>query len=144
MKKRSRAHEAGSVEAGWSLSKSIFFANRVVGAVVCNQIDAASARKAAKSNQPGRDGPSRAPRNRARTPQDRAVRSRIDPARASGAARSSESASQDAPSHSAHRPAGRMGPLLDRASSNFVIDLINVVHDHRFSASPGKGSGEET
>ena len=34
MKKRSRAHEAGSIEAGSSISKSIFFANRVDGAVV--------------------------------------------------------------------------------------------------------------
>ena len=34
MKKRSRAHEAGSIEAGSSKSKSIFFANRVDGAIV--------------------------------------------------------------------------------------------------------------
>ena len=34
MKKRSRAHEAGSIEAGSWKSKSIFFANRVDGAVV--------------------------------------------------------------------------------------------------------------
>ena len=34
MRKRSRAHEAGSVEAGSSISKSTFFANRVVRAVV--------------------------------------------------------------------------------------------------------------
>ena len=34
MKKRTRAHEAGSIEAGSSKSKSIFFANRVDGALV--------------------------------------------------------------------------------------------------------------
>ena len=34
MKKRTRAHEAGSIEAGSSISKSIFFANRVDRAIV--------------------------------------------------------------------------------------------------------------
>ena len=34
MKIRSRAHEAGSIEAGSSISKSIVFANRVDGALV--------------------------------------------------------------------------------------------------------------
>ena len=34
MRNNSRAHEVGSVEAGTSISKSIFSANRVVGAVV--------------------------------------------------------------------------------------------------------------
>ena len=47
MKHRSTSHEAGSVEAGSSISKSIFFANRVVGAVVgafaCTKITASSA-----------------------------------------------------------------------------------------------------
>ena len=60
MKKRSGAHEAGSVEVGSSISQLVFFANRVVGAVVgafaCTQI--------APSNAQGSEmEPGRAPRN---------------------------------------------------------------------------------
>ena len=65
MKKRSRAHEAGSIEAGSSISKSIFFANRVDRAVVGSQIEPAGAPRSAQSSQ-------------------------IEPARAAGAARSSQ------------------------------------------------------
>ena len=64
MKKRSRAHEAGSVEAGSSISKSIFFANRVVRAVVgafaCTQIDPTRAPRSAQGSQ---IEPARAPRS---------------------------------------------------------------------------------
>ena len=65
MKKRSRAHEAGSIEAGSSISKSFFFANRVDGVIVGSQIEPAWAPRSAQSSQ-------------------------IEPARAAGAARSSQ------------------------------------------------------
>ena len=39
MKKRSRVHEAGSIEAGSSISKSMFFANRVDRAAVGSQFE---------------------------------------------------------------------------------------------------------
>ena len=55
MKKRSRAHEAGSIEAGSSISKSIFFANRVDGAVVGQP-------GRARSAQGVQSEPARAPR----------------------------------------------------------------------------------
>ena len=57
MRKRSRAHEAGSVEARSSISKSIFFANRVVRAVV-------GAFACTQSNQP------RAPQERPKSGQE--------------------------------------------------------------------------
>ena len=64
MTKRSRAYEAGSVEVGSvetrsSITKSIFFANRVDGAFVCNQIDAATASRSGKGRQ---SEPARTPR----------------------------------------------------------------------------------
>ena len=65
MKKRSRAHEAGSIEAGSSISKSFFFGNRIDGVVVGSQIEPAGAPRSAQSSQ-------------------------IEPARAAGAARSSQ------------------------------------------------------
>ena len=56
MKKRVRAHEAGSIEAGSieagsSISKSIFFANRIDRAVVGSQIEPAGAPRDAQSSQ---------------------------------------------------------------------------------------------
>ena len=75
MTKRSRAHEAGSVEAGSSISKSIFFANRVVRAVVgafaCTQIEPTRAHRSAQGSQ---IEPARVPRS--------AQLSQIEPARA--------------------------------------------------------------
>ena len=53
MTKRSRAHEAGSIEAGSSKSKSIFFANRVDGAVVGQPGRAKSALDPPSLIQPG-------------------------------------------------------------------------------------------
>ena len=94
MKKRSRAHEAGSIEAGSSISKSILFANRVDRAVVGSQIEPAGAPRSAQSSQ-------------------------IEPARAAGAARSSQTkpnraskgarGSQRAPSEARSRQPGRPG-----------------------------------
>ena len=113
MKKRTRAHEAGSIEAGSSKSKSIFFANRVDGAVV-GQPGAPGASKASQPERPGHP--------------DRATRGHIEPARASQrrpglpnrasqGAQGRDAASQDAPSHSATRPADRAG-----ASSTGLVE----------------------
>ena len=83
MKYRCRASDAGSVEADCrsrsSISYSFFFANRVVGAVVCTQIDAASA---SRSGQGIQIDPTRAPRS--------AQGSQIEPARAPRSAQGSE------------------------------------------------------
>ena len=72
MRKRARAHEAGSVEAGSSISKSIFFAYRVDGAVVgafaCNQIDSARAPRSAQSSQIGPVGAPRSAKSSPRAP----------------------------------------------------------------------------
>ena len=101
MKKRTRAKEAGSIEAGSSISKSIFFANRVDRAVVGSQIK-----------------PAGAPRS--------AQRSQIEPAKAPGAARSSQSrpnrTSKGAQAALAGRSAARASPKIPRPSSDFVMD----------------------
>ena len=136
MKKRSRAHEAGSIEAGSSISKSIFFANRVDGAVVSSQIEPVGAPRSAQSSQieparaPGaarwsHSRPDR-PRKGARGSQDRAIRGQIDPARAPGAQIEPVEACQGEPGRSAGRPADRATALLDSPSSNFVMDKPNV------------------
>ena len=52
MRRRSRAHEASSVEAGSSISKSIFFANRVVGAFACRNRASQGAQE--RTGQPNR------------------------------------------------------------------------------------------
>ena len=56
MKKRSRAHEAGSIEAGsieagLSISKSNFFANRVDGSVISSQIEPVGTPRSHKGTQ---------------------------------------------------------------------------------------------
>ena len=125
MKKRSRAHEAGSIEAGSSISKSFFFANRVDGVIVGSQIEPAASlgrpgvHKAAKSTQQG--GQEQA---------DRAIRGQMDPAMAPGAARSSQlrpdrasEGGPGSPCRSATRPADRATAKMDSSSSNFVMDV---------------------
>ena len=157
MKKRSRAHEAGSIEAGSSISKSIFFANRVDRAVVGGQIEPAGAPRSAQSSQiepataPGaaRSSQSRPDRARAsaRSPRSPSLveqfrygcrsssskyrapgaTGQIAPARAPGAARSSQSKPDRASQGKAGRwlvaqlPAHLPGPQA--WSSNFVMDF---------------------
>ena len=108
MKKRSRAYEAGSMEAGSSISKSIFFANRVDGALVgqpnqaswgaqerTEQANRASEKARgnqiepfkARSTQQGRQGqPDQASRGQTRTRQVARLLAQL-PARARTAAR---------------------------------------------------------
>ena len=118
MKKRSRAHEAGSIEAGSSISKSIFFANRVDGAVVgafaCNQIDSARAPRSALGSQIGPVGAPRSAKSSPRAPRaipkhpkivPRAVRSALRAAQsAPRASKSAPRASQDRPGTPQERP----------------------------------------
>ena len=96
MKKRSRAHEAGSIEAGSSISKSIFFANRVDGAVVGSQIEPVGAPRSAQSNQ-------------------------IEPARAAEAARSSQTRPNRASKGARATRASQSRP--DRASKGAQVAL---------------------
>ena len=116
MKKRSRAHEAGSIEAGSSKSKSIFFANRVDGAVVgafaCNQIDPTRAPRSAQGSQVEPVG---APRS--------AQSSQIGPARAPGAARSSHSR-PDRPSKGAR--GSQIEPVEPRSSPPAQARALDV------------------
>ena len=127
MKKRTRAHEAGSIEAGSSKSKSFFLLIVSMGQSVASQGEPGAPR-ASKASQPERPGHP-----------DRATRGQIEPARASQkrpgppnrasrGAQGRDAASQDAPGHSADRPAGGAGPLLDSWSSNFVMDVPKCEH----------------
>ena len=136
MKKRSRAHEAGSIEAGSSISKSIFFANRVDGAVVSSQIEPVGAPRSAQSSQieparaPGaarwsHSRPDR-PRKGARGSQDRAIRGQIDPARAPGAQIEPVEACQGEPGRAASRPAARANARwTGRRAISLLIFLKN-------------------
>ena len=92
MKKRSRAHEAGSIEAGSSISKSIFVANRV-DVALAGQQNRASWAAQERTEQPNRAsekarGTQIEPFEARSTQQgrqgqpDRANRSQIEPARA--------------------------------------------------------------
>ena len=84
MKKRSRAHEAGSIEAGSPISKSIFFANRVDRAVVGSQIEPPGAPRSAQSSEiepASAPGASRSSQQGRQGQPERANRGQIEPAR---------------------------------------------------------------
>ena len=128
MRKRSRAHEAGSIEADSRKAKRFGFRwpGRAPRSDQSSQIEPARTPSRSSSSQPGRQGQP-----------DRASRGQIEPARAPGAARSSQSrpdrASQGEPGRSAGRSADRAGALLDkldkldRPFGNFVIDMYNKI-----------------
>ena len=115
MRKRSRAYEAGSVEVGSvetrsSITKSIFFANRVDGAFVCNQIDAATASRSGKGRQ-------------------------SEPARTPRAARSSQ-ARPDRVSQVAQPQSPSLGPLGSPAGRAIHLGRQIEPHDTK-SSQPG-------
>ena len=103
-----------------SISKSFVFANRVVGAFVSSQIKPARAPRSNQFNHPGHQGQP-----------DRASRGQIEPARAPGAVRSSQSR----PDRASLGEAGRAGWApkaarifqLDSSSSNFVMDGLKLI-----------------
>ena len=108
MKKRSRAHEADSIEACMIVDKQIDFFWLIVsmGHSLGRQIEPVGRpgpHKAAKSTQQG-----------CQEQADRAIRGQMDPARAPGAARSSQlrpdRASQGGPGRLAGRPADCASP----------------------------------
>jgi len=151
MKKRSRAHEAGSIEAGSSKSKSIFFSNRVDGAVVGQPGRAKSAlgvqsepARAPRAPRSGRSKPHRTSQGEPEAPgaykssqPERPGQGRSQPGRArplGWTPVTPNRASQDAPGHLAGRPADRAGPKMDSASSNFVMDW-NLIGKSKWSAT---------
>ena len=123
MRKRSRAHEAGSIEADSRKAKRFGFRwpGRAPRSDQSSQIEPARTPRRASSSQPGRQGQP-----------DRASRGQIEPARAPGAARSSQSrpdrASQGEPGRSAGRPADRAVPCwtAGRAISLLIYIYIYI------------------
>ena len=132
MRKRSRAHEAGSIEADSRKAKRFGFRwpGRAPRSDQSSQIEPARTPRRASSSQPGRQGQP-----------DRASRGQIEPARAPGAARSSQSrpdrASQGEPGRSAGRPADRANPKLARPFGNFVIDIHSKIPKFPFGVLGG-------
>ena len=135
MKKRSRAHEAGSIEAGSSISKSIFFANRVDRAVVGSQIEPARAPRSAQSSQ---NEPARA----ARSSQSRPDRARKCAPGSQSSHTTPDGASEDAPGRPAGRPVRPRIPQLDkpRRAISLWIDSLETCRHHGVGLTPPRAA----